>query len=298
MPDKYCTFTFPNRYYVQPLYRIKPEGDRTNLFLKSALTVDISRSHLALIVVDTDLNIVDYLDYYPLEVSTPENFTALIREVLSEHPYAGEKFASVQVICHTDDTVLLPARFFKPQHRRKWLEWQTGDLTGLVEMEDRLEQEAIYLLYALPESLYNVLQNIFPAAVFCHAHSAMLRAQTQRSLPDGYYMVLSVYAGLWTCSAWKNGNLELIRSFDRTTADDLCFRLLDVCKSLNWMSDHTSLEIGGMINRNAAELTLLKRFFAQVSLTERPADLLYDDGFFNHPAHFFSPLIQHTLCGS
>jgi hypothetical protein len=233
-----------------------------------------------------------------LEITAPEQSIALIRGILSEHPYACEKFASVQVICHTDDTVLLPDSFYKPQHRRKWLEWLTGDLAGLVEMEDKLEKEAIHLLYALPQALRTVLQQLFPTAHFCHAHSAMVRLLNQLPLPEGNYIFLSVYAGLWTCSAWKNGKLELVRTFDRTTADDLCFRLIDLCKSLNWMPDQTSLEIGGMINRNAAELTLLKRFFAQVSLTEKPAELLYDDGFFNYPAHFFSPLIQHTLCGS
>lgn len=298
MPDKNCTFTLPNRFYLQPLYRIKPEGDRPNLFLRSALTVDISTSHLALIVVDTDLKIADFLDYFSLDVSAADRFAIQISEILSSHPYATEKFASVQVICHTDDTVLLPGNLYKPQYRRKWLEWQTGDLTGLVDMEDLHENSDIHLLYALSQPLYTVLQNVFPTARFSHAHSAMLRAHSQQPKPDAHFIMLSVYAGLWTCSAWSNGKLELIRSFDRTTADDLCFRIIELCKSLNWMPNHTSLEIGGMINRNAAELTLLKRFFAHISLTERPADLLYDDGFFNHPAHFFSPLIQHTLCGS
>jgi hypothetical protein len=283
---------------AQPLYRIRPEGNRQNLFQRSSLTVDVSGNHLALTVVDKELNIVEYLDYFSFERVQHRLQLAQLDELLSNHPFASESFASTLIICHTEDAVLLPNELYRPAHRRKLLEWQSGDLTGYIDMDEMVEQADIRLLFAFPEPIFSLLRSRFPTARFCHAQAAALQAQMQKQMPEGYHISLSVYADLWICTAWCDGTFELIQSFDRTTADDLCYRLINVCRSLNWKPEITGLEIGGMIHRNAAELTLLKRFFSQITLSERPSGLLYDDGFFSHPAHFFSPLIQHTLCES
>ena len=270
---------------MQPIYHIHPDPSRKPSGKLDQLIIDVSMQHLAIISLhETQLL---YLDIYHFPTQDPLAAVDELSALIADHPLLQTSFEQVKVIYHTPESILVPDAFYQADTSDHLLHWQNGDAGDYFPMKDSLQSAGIQLLYAVPESLHHIMTINFPSANFVHAHAASILAKQEGNVID-----IAVYPGEWICTFWKQGQLQMVRSLISSHADDICYMLLNICKQLNLKEDQLKLSIGGMIEQDDNTVSMLARFIPAIHWKEKAMI----QGLNDQPDHFFTPLLNQSLC--
>lgn len=269
---------------MQHLYYIQPDTQRKPSAREDKFIIDISFDHLVLSSFHDDQLLS--LDLYSTDTNDRQLAIDQLSALLSDHPLMDTSFDHVKVIYHTPESVLVPGALYHEDAIGPLLHWQAGDAENHIPMKNFIKQTNRYLLYAVPDALHQIVSAHFPNAQFVHAHSA---AASRVYASPQTIIDIEVYPTEWICSFWSNGKLQLIRSINASSADDLSYILLHICQQKNIVPSETSISMSGLIEKKDERIQLLSRFFKSIEWNEEDLDI-------THPKHFFTAIIQQSLC--
>jgi hypothetical protein len=95
---------------------------------------------------------------------------------------------------------------------------------------------------------------------------------------------------------FKNGELQLMRSFEYETSEDVAYYLLNICEQFNVDCEKLILTISGLIDDHSTMFAELEKYFLLIQLNQRPADFKYSPAFDEYPPHFFTSIFNAALC--
>mgnify|MGYP001544273745 FL=1 len=157
-------------------------------------------------------------------------------------------------------------------------------------LTDLADVQSVYNCYRIPSALYEVVQNQYPNAVSTHQYSLLLK----KTIEGKNKLSVIFYAKKLIVMLVKNGQLQLIQSFNYHTPEDVSYTLLNICRQFQISS--IKLEISGLLEENSALYKEIYKFFTEIEFTELPGDINYSEEIKQYPSHYFSYIFALNSC--
>jgi hypothetical protein len=159
-----------------------------------------------------------------------------------------------------------------------------------VILSDIIADQSLYNCYRLPSATAEVIKNQFPEAPVIHQYSLFLKksAETETRLSVIFYTQKVV---VHLC---KEGKHQLLNSYNFTTAKDISYILLNICKQLNIQK--IPLALSGLIEKNSSLYNEIYKYFDDIEFAGFPDGYRFSEEIAKYPSHYFSHLFDIDSC--
>ncbi|MBX2922098.1 MAG: DUF3822 family protein [Chitinophagaceae bacterium] len=258
------------------------------------LYVEVAAEYLLFGILDKSRNEFTDLNYYRLDKYNTFNH---LKDILYGNQLLSGSYNETRIAYHFPDCLVMPYEKYDAGLKGDMLNLVYGDLHKGDILEDSIEPGQWHAVYRVPSALHQVLTAQFPRAVFCHAYTVFLRRKSaEGQLPAGDAAFLVFYEHKLLFAFFRDAKLQLIRTFEYETAEDVTFHLLNACRQLEADCEKIVLHISGLLDDHSSVYAELQKYFLQTELEQRPDSFSYTSAFDEYPAHFFTSLFGIALC--
>ncbi|MBX3253708.1 MAG: DUF3822 family protein [Chitinophagaceae bacterium] len=277
-------------------YQIQRPENETVDSSQCNLYMEVAAEYLLFGILDTGRNEFLALDYYHLDKYNTFNH---LKEILFNNGQLSQPYKAIRVVYNFPDCLVMPAEKYNAGLNAGMLNLVFGDLHKGEVLEDMVEVNGMNVVYRVPPALHDAIAARFPQAVFCHTYTAFLKRKAMEGqLPDADAAFLVFYEHKLLFSFFRDSKLQLIRTFEYETAEDVTYHLLNACRQLDADCEKTVFRISGLLDDHSSVYAELQKYFLQTELEQRPPEFAYNSAFDEYPAHFFTSLFSIALCAS
>jgi hypothetical protein len=217
---------------------------------------------------------------------------AAINTVLNTEKLLEKEFKQVDVIWCFNESILVPNEYFDREASKDMLALVYGDSLKRSIKNEMVLKNTIRNVYQLPTAIENSINVKFPYCKQVHQSSLLINFEADKK--DLLYCHFNI--DVLTVLLRKEGQLQVIQSFDFATPEDAAYRLLRVCQSFKVEASATTLLLSGMIDINSALYQELYKYFTVVHFYNLTPHFNYTDEIKNYPEHYFSHLFATAAC--
>lgn len=259
------------------------------------LYINIGSDHLCFAVLNPSEKEFIALQHFNLERYNGLGHT---RDIIERNEWLGRSYNRTEIVYNFSESILVPEKFYYSSINESSLELVYGDMHNGRLFSDHISEWSVYHIYRIPVSLDDILIHRFNNAHFSHSYSCWLKTAKQNlNVGDRDEIHTLFYNNKLIVSVLKKDGLQLMRSFEYETAEDVVYYLLNICQQYNIDCEKVTLIISGLIADHSVMYAELQKYFMFLKLTERPADFKYSEAFDEYPQHFFTPIFSAALCG-
>ena len=247
------------------------------------LSVEISHQTISYCIIDTNKRRCKLL------FSSKYDNNNLV-EFINGDKYLSQDFQSISVSIVNFPNTLVPIRIYNEKDK--------NDLFSLnhelddVILDDNIKNE-IKNLYAVPESLNNTLNNLFPNAKI-RSQSSILINNFLNHQNNKEYLYLYVKDNFVNIILTKNDELIFQNKFSYQTKEDLLFYTLFCIQELNLSNEEIKTDVYGDISKE--EFNILYEYIRNIDYGNKLKDIECSSEFYNIKTHCFSILYRQHLC--
>ena len=211
-------------------------------------------------------------------------------EFINGDKYLSQDFQSISVSIVNFPNTLVPISLYNEKDK--------NDLFSLnhelddVILDDNIKNE-IKNLYAVPESLNNTLNNLFPNAKI-RSQSSILINNFLNHQNNKEYLYLYVKDNFVNIILTKNDELIFQNKFSYQTKEDLLFYTLFCIQELNLSNEEIKTDVYGDISKE--EFNILYEYIRNIDYGNKLKDIECSSEFYNIKTHCFSILYRQHLC--
>jgi Protein of unknown function (DUF3822) len=230
---------------------------------------------------------------YPFAPSLAEaEMVAALNTVLNTEKLLEKEFKQVDVIWCFNESILVPNEYFDRDASKNMLALVYGDSLKRSIKNEMVLKHTIRNVYQLPTAIENSINVKFPYCKQVHQSSLLINFEADKK--DLLYCHFNI--DVLTVLLRKEGQLQVIQSFDFATPEDAAYQLLRVCQSFNVEASAITLLLSGMVDINSALYQELYKYFTVVHFYNFPPHFNYTNEIKNYPEHYFSHLFATAAC--
>lgn len=275
-------------------YQIQHPENETLDSTQCNLYLEVAAEYLLFGILDTGRNEFTDLNYYRLDKYNTFNH---FKDILYNNRLLSASYNETRIAYYFPDCLIVPNEKYNEALNRDILNLVYGDLQKGDVLEDSVNGEGMHIIYRVPSALHQAITAHFPHAIFCHAYTAFVKRKTDvGQLPSGDVAFLVFYEHKLLFVFFRDTKLQLIRTFEYETAEDVTYHLLNACKQLEADCEKTVFRISGLLDDHSSVYAELQKYFLKTELEQRPGNFSYNSAFDEYPAHFFTSLFGIALC--
>ena len=224
--------------------------------------------------------------------SPPEEAYA---DAIAQDDYLKAAYQKIRIAAVSPIFTLVPERLYNPAEKRTYLQ-EIANLSYDKDIRsDELRAAQARLVYALPQTMTNLIQNQWMGGQLFHATTAFLAGLLQRvSTPAAPTLYLQVYSG-WLVAALVEGkNLLFVNSFQYLDAKDFLYFVLLVFDQYKLTPEETPVCITGQLIEQSEIYPLLRRYIRQVQFLPPPDFIQLGTKLQQQPTYFHFNLFGLT----
>ncbi len=224
-------------------------------------------------------------------ISGTEYAEALENAIRKEH-VLHQQFASCTVFCNYNESVLVPATYYKEPEKDNYCDVLFGsDKTALCFKED-IRGVDIKNVYRIPGKVHQILNTFFPSHNFYHATSVQVETQEH----GGEVMKCIVYHNSIKVILFKENKLQIVQYFEYEGPTDVCYHMLNVCERFGVSPSVVQVSLSGMIEESSNLYREIYNYFMHVSFVSLPANTILSEKLNEHPHQFYAHLTGLAVC--
>lgn len=279
---------------MNPAYNIQtPVAESVNT-AGCDLFLEIGPGHVLYTILDPQSSQFVALQYFNLDKYNAFN---QCKEILFHNSWLSKSYHKVVVSYNFAGSLLVPEALYNENANSASLTMVYGDLNQGEAFSCFLPDWQLYNIYRVPAGLHQLLSEHFKQSSFFHAYTLLLKGlKTKNSAPEPDEITLVFYNNNLLCSLLQNGKLQLLKTFDYETAEDVIYHLLNMCRQFGVDCEKIMVNVSGFIDSHSSVYTELEKYFMNIVLAERPGAFTYDAAFDEYPRHFFTTLFNTALC--
>jgi hypothetical protein len=245
------------------------------------LVVEVGDSHLALVCGSADR--VAGFEYYD---TTDNNLEEALDFVKKESRLLEGRYTESKIIYNTPEAVLVPVAHFDAAIASEIIDAVFGEkLQSRVHVEHVNVPGGMVNVYRSELKWQELLNDHFRVVNKRHLFSRLLENN------DEHNVYTCFYQHHLTMMATVNGQLQLVRSFDRGDDADVLYHLLNTCRRLELEPGETKIRVAGFIDQSSTLYNWLDKYFEQVVPLGADAAQL-DGNMEQYPLHYFTPFFK------
>ncbi|MCO5241012.1 MAG: DUF3822 family protein [Chitinophagaceae bacterium] len=258
------------------------------------LYVEVAADHLLFGILDNNKHEFIALQYVNLDKYNAFNHC---KELIYHNEWLARSYNKVTVVYYFPESLLVPEPLLDSGLNKSSFDLVYGDLNKGELLSDHLPGWNMYNIYRVPAVLHQLLGTHFPKGHFFHAYTLLLKRKAQTiGEAEGDEATLIFYPNKLLFALYRDGDLQIIQTFEYETAVDVAYHLLNACRWFEVDCGQVVLCISGLLDDQSSVFSELQKYFMHIKLDDRPADFTYNETFNEYPRHFFSSLFNIALC--
>lgn len=256
----------------------------------SQLLLEVGNQHIACLVKDNDQKYVA-IELFTHTTDEAVDFERVLESAMRESKLLNYSYSSTEVFINNELAILVPSYKFNKDISEDYLRIAFGDDGKFVKGYDAIETDPVIMnVFRIPAQWQNALAERFHFQTVHHVYSCILKSNLRNSLPRETLFVQFYHSHI-IASAFKDGKLMIIQSFNYSGPDDILYYLLSLCRQLDLNGPGLSVRVSGMIETDSNLYKELVKYFDDVQPEAINADNVHAP-VGDYPAHYFTPICK------
>ena len=218
-------------------------------------------------------------------------FPISLQVLFHQHEIFSKKFKKVCVVYSFPQSVLIPFSLYDREKNQTVMNMMFGDVDANdVILSDIISDQSLYNTYRLSAATVEMVKNQFPNASMTHQYSLMLK----KCLKENDQLSVIFYTQKVVVHVFKEGKHQLLNSYNFTTAKDISYILLNICKQLEIKKIH--LNLCGLIEEHSALYKEIYKYFDDIEFSSFREGYCYSEEISKFPSHYFSHIFDIDSC--
>ena len=261
-------------------------------FEKCSLICEVSNEGLSCCIKNEEAKSFLGLAIYHFDSTKPAvGFPISLQVLFHQHEIFSKKFKKVCVVYSFPQSVLIPFSLYDREKNQALMNLMFGDVDANdVILSDVISDQSLYNTYRLSAAIIEIVKNQFPNASVTHQYSLILK----NSLKENNRLSVIFYTQKIVVHFFKEGKHHLLNSYCFTTAKDISYILLNICKQLKIKKVH--LALSGLIEENSELYKEIYKYFDDIEFSAYREGYSYTAEISKFPSHYFSHIFDNDSC--
>lgn len=276
----------------QPLFTIDT-GVATNSS-RYHLVMETGPHYFAYLLLDADKKPAK-LCCYELPVTHARELAATIEEIINETPLLRDELGETVVLYNFPESEFVPKDFFNLNTIQQQSQLLHGDFNTGTILSEKVHGYESYCVFTVPGEIHRLFQRRFTNGKYWHFYSVWLECLKKHQPVTEPTISILFYPSRIIIGAVTSKGIELVQSYNYQAAEDVAYYTLNVLEQLDLPAGTTAVTLAGTIDESSAVFTELQKYLGQLRFVNTAGTDLADV-FKEYPHHFFSPLLNMSLC--
>lgn len=280
---------------VQPAFDIG-NNQAENFPADSRLLIEISGQSLNYILHSPEPQRLLLLRQYRIYTTSERSAADLLEEIISGDPVLHRFSGQATIVYNFPVSSLLPEELHDPSLNAPISRLLYGDRENDLLFVEPVENMQMLNVYAAPRDIHLLCKSRFEGSRCWHFYTILLRWSAQDPVKKGDFTRVVFYNDKFVAAFFRETQLQLIQTFFYQTPEDVAYYLLLICRQFGIPPTEMVLYLSGLIDGQSALYTELLKYFSEVHCETYPAGYDADGLLTAYPSHYFSPLLNMSLC--
>jgi hypothetical protein len=230
------------------------------------------------------------LDYFTTDDKDEENLPG---KILQMYGVWNERFHKVIVGYSFSEKLLVPDAIYKYEQAETLLNATFGPGVHNTIIAEPVANRQLHTVFRMPTVMYEWMANKFNNAQYVHTVSLLLKKDID-SHKD--LLRVDIKNESFSVAVFKDGQLQLAENRDYTSPEDVLYYLLKITLQFSLSQQDVRLILSGLIEEESTLCRELYKYFIHLDFENIPEGIKPDEVFYEHPAHYFSSLLNLAAC--
>lgn len=226
--------------------------------------------------------------------SVEDDWETALADMKRSSKLLQKQYEEVTCFHHPGQVLVIPVKQFDTVAAADYLSLVFGEHYQHDVRHDVLAKKGQVTAYLLDKTIHDALGKHFVLYKPRHVYTALLDSLLTREQLPSYLIHLQVYEDRFILVLLKEGNLQLVRTFQYKSAVDIQYFLISTLQQFPVVHTHASLEISGRIEEGFLDMTRLKKLFSEVTYLQAPQQPITAQ-LSDRPGHYFTPLFNMAI---
>ncbi|RYF87646.1 MAG: DUF3822 family protein, partial [Chitinophagaceae bacterium] len=265
---------------MKTAFKILPQLQQGDAF---HLLIEVGWDVLSFVYFTKDPLCIEALDiYYAPATSSAQSLVVDLEKHLNNANLPNR--LSTHIFYAFREQTLLPSLFAKEANSGEVLDALFGANYNTVVHNEQVNKLGLVVTQRVDKQIESLLLKYFPEATI----QPSLACHLQKWDAGTNALMCTVYAHSFQVLLFKNGQIQLARSFMYNTPTDVAYHLLNVCTQHDFSPEQEQLILSGFIDHKSNLYDELYRYFLNISFHTADAAVASSQAVSQYPAHFFS----------
>lgn len=208
------------------------------------------------------------------------------------------QWKQIDFIHQSQQVVLIPATLYGNDTAKEWLDCQFGDLFKGTTLTDLHSDSSHYTVFRLSSTVYAALSGVHPNTTHRHQLTCWMQQLNQLDHPASGIVYLVIDQHMIYVAVHQEG-WKFFQQYKYQSPDDVSYLVLSLLQNAGLSPETTPVVWSGWMDSSSALYLDLYKYLGNLNLAVLPDNLqLHETQLQGMQPHFFTPLIQATLCVS
>jgi hypothetical protein len=257
---------------------------------ESVLLMEIGETECSFAIMHHASRIIYEFAYYKSEAGDDE----LLPKIFDKYELLRSAFYRSAIAWYMPECILIPNKFYDHQESKTLLDEMFGR-GGNVSITESLSEWQINAAYHVPSADHESINRHYTTGNFWHHYSVLLK---NKHNSNGSFLTVDFKSESFSVVAVRDNFLLLAQIFPYSTADDVLYYLLKVCKQFSLSQNEVNLVLSGLVDKQSAVFKELHQYFVNIKFASLENRVQLGEVFAEYPQHYFTSLSRLAACVS
>lgn len=267
----------------------------TGEFLPAAtdhLVIEVAAHHFACMVVKENKHSIDAFELFNFSKGNEKSLEEILNEVFLNSSIVKSHYAGIHIYFNDEYCIPVPVMHFDDELAADYLNAVVGeDYNCDVFTEYLTVMPGIVNVFRVSKSNRLLLEQKFHGADFHHSNTVVIKRMMSNVSESGNDIVgIHFFYAFFKVCVMKEGEFNLIQSFEYETPNDVVYHLLNMKQRLELPSSLV-LQVSGLIETDFQIYRELIKYFKNIVFDDFVSAAIPDNNG-NMPAYYFSPFLN------
>lgn len=256
------------------------------------LAIEISSFQVVCLVKNTLTAEMDALELFQMD-KTHSDWSDIFFEIKQQSNILGQTYASTNIYYNFEEALILPLSKMSVSSAEDYLSLVYGEDQRTDTKFDKIDlTQPTVTIYRIKKSLSELLNRNFLLFTSQHSYTNILNDVFSREGLPPVFVKLIVYSKHIVIVLLKDGELQLIQSYQFQSPDDILYYCVSAVEQSGSTPVQAHLEISGLIDLQEGLLNQLKKSFGIISFDTIPDGAFANSGPADYSTYFLTPFYK------
>lgn len=256
---------------------------------ESVLLMEIGETECSFGIMHHASRIIYEFAYYKADLGEDD----LLKKIFDKYELLRSTFYRTAVSWYMPECILIPNKFYDNSQSKILLDEMFGKDSTLAITES-LSDWQMNIAYHVPSVDHETINRQFISGNFWHHYSVALKNKLQT---DGS-LIVDFKADSFSTVATRNNHLLLAQIFPYSSAEDVLYYLLKICREYSLLQNEVHVFLSGLVDKQSAVFKELHQYFLNIEFAPLENHVQLGEVFAEYPQHYFTSLSRLVACVS